>query len=295
MKLNPPASSSDLEAAREIARRLHQRRRREDRPAGDGPAPAPAAPRPQPLAPPPPRPVRPLAAPPPPPPAPEPPPEPPEVAALDDLPSFDAPAPAPEPPEDEAFSVEEPSPAMEEPALGDDEPPFGDTPEIEVEEPSVSPEEMVGSPEPPPFEDLPAPDAFAPEPSPFDVEVDEAGDAPESALPPSWDDVTDACLGLAQARGALLADPSGQVFAARGEWPEPGPNAIAAKLVSMMNRTLKDAPTRSISAPLMGLHLTAWRVPLDQGLVTAAFIADAPVRAEARPAIDTEIHRAAGI
>ncbi len=151
----------------------------------------------------------------------------------------------------------------------------------------------MGSPEPPPFEDLPAPDAFAPEPSPFDVEMDEAGDAPESALPPSWDDVTDACLGLAQARGALLADPSGQVFAARGEWPEPGPTAIAAKLVSMMNRTLKDAPTRSISAPLMGMHLTAWRVPLDQGLVTAAFIADQPVRTEARPAIDTEIHRAA--
>lgn len=295
MKLNPPASSSDLEAAREIARRLHQRRRREDRPAGEGPAPAPAAPRPQPLAPPPPRPVRPLAAPPPQPPPPQPPPPPaaPEVASLDDLPSFDAPAPDPEPPEDEAFSVEEPSPAMEEPALGDDEPPFGDTPEIEVEEPSVSPEEMVGSPEPPPFEDLPAPDALAPEPSPFDVEIDEAGDAPESALPPSWDDVTDACLGLAQARGALLADPSGQVFAARGEWPEPGPTAIAAKLVSMMNRTLKDAPTRSISAPLMGLHLTAWRVPLEQGLVTAAFIADQPVRTEARPAIDTEIHRAA--
>ena len=39
----------------------------------------------------------------------------------------------------------------------------------------------------------------------------------------------------------------------------------------------------------MGKHLTAWRVPLAEGLVTAAFIGDAPVRAEARPAIDTEI------
>jgi hypothetical protein len=28
--------------------------------------------------------------------------------------------------------------------------------------------------------------------------------------------------------------------------------------------------------------------------VTAAFIGDAPVRSEARPAIDTEIHRGAG-
>ena len=42
MKLSPPASSSDLEAAREIARRLYQRRRREDRPEmEDDYAPAP--------------------------------------------------------------------------------------------------------------------------------------------------------------------------------------------------------------------------------------------------------------
>jgi hypothetical protein len=106
--------------------------------------------------------------------------------------------------------------------------------------------------------------------------------------------VVDACRGLAQASGALVADPSGQVFAVRGDWPEPGPDAIAAKLVAMMNRTLRDAPTRSISAPLMGMHLTAWRVPLEQGLVTVAFVAEAPVRTEVRPAIDTEIHRGAG-
>jgi len=97
------------------------------------------------------------------------------------------------------------------------------------------------------------------------------------------------CKGLAQANGAMLVDPAGQVFAARGDWPPPGPDAIAGKLVTMMAKTLKDAPTRSISAPLMGMHLTAWRVPLSEGLVTAAFIGAAPVRAEARPAIDAEI------
>jgi len=37
MKLSPPASSSDLEAAREIARRLHQRRRRADQAEEAGP------------------------------------------------------------------------------------------------------------------------------------------------------------------------------------------------------------------------------------------------------------------
>jgi hypothetical protein len=102
------------------------------------------------------------------------------------------------------------------------------------------------------------------------------------------------CLSLAQAAGAMLVDPAGQVFATRGNWPAPGPGAIAGKLVAMMAKTLKDAPTRSISAPLMGMHLTAWRVPLSEGLVTAAFIGPAPVRAEARPAIDAEIHRGAG-
>ena len=116
----------------------------------------------------------------------------------------------------------------------------------------------------------------------------------EEPAPPSWDEIVETCKELAQANGAMLVDPAGQVFAARGDWPAPGPDAIATKLVTMMAKTLKDAPTRSISAPLMGMHLTAWRVPLSEGLVTAAFIGAAPVRAEARPAIDAEIHRGAG-
>ena len=167
---------------------------------------------------------------------------------------------------------------------------------MEVESPGVSPEEMVGSPEPPPVVEMPEPyEALS---SPFELDLDETGPPPDdddgAPAPPSWDDIVETCLELAQASGAMLVDPSGQVFAARGEWPEPGPDAIAAKLVSTMERTLRDAPTRSISAPLMGKHLTAWRVPLAEGLVTAAFIGDAPVRSEARPAIDTEIHRGAG-
>jgi hypothetical protein len=266
VKLSPPASSSDLEAARAIARRLH-RRRHEDRSEVDDDAPEP----PRPLEPPP---------------APEPSPAP----APPELPSWDEPVgeapPAPDAVFDPLAGVGEPS-AVEEPQADEG------MPDLEVEEPSVSPEELVGAPEAPALEDLPEAEAG---PSPFDVELDEAPaeEVVEVATPPSWDDVVVACLGLSQARGAMLVDPAGQVVAARGEWPEPGPDAIAAKLVATMERTLKDAPTRSISAPLMGRHLTAWRVPLPQGLVTAAFIGDSPVRAEARPAIDAEIHNAAG-
>jgi len=285
MKLSPPASSSDIEVARDIARRLHQRRRRQDRPGPDEPPVTRlGAPRPRPE---PPIPVAPRQRPAPVTPAPTP-----------GVPPWDEPADVPQLPGNAGFPLAdfgEPDTAAE--AIMD----AGEPPpevEVEVEEAGVSPEEMVGSGDGPPFDALPELEVDEAAPSAFDVELDEPDTSPEghfgAPAPPSWDDIVETCLGLAQASGAMLVDPSGQVFAARGEWPEPGPEAIAAKLVSTMARTLRDAPTRSISAPLMGRHLTAWRVPLAEGLATAAFIGDAPVRAEARPGIDSEIHRGAG-
>ena len=264
MKLSPPASSSDLEAAREIARRLHQRRRRQDRPGPEDRAAAlVGAPRPRSESP------APLAAPPGPPPV-TPPPK--AFRAAPEARSWAGPAseaPLRGGPGDLLAGFGEPAAAAEAVTDTAEHPP-----DSEVGETTVSPEEMVGSAGAPQFDEIP-------EPEPYEA-------------PPSWDDIVGTCLGLAQAKGAMLVGPSGQVFAARGEWPGPGPGTIAAKLVSTMERTLRDAPTRSISAPLMGKHLTAWRVPLAQGLVTAAFLGAASVRAEARPAIDTEIHRGAG-
>jgi hypothetical protein len=211
--------------------------------------------------------------------------------------------------------------------MDSEEPGDLDIPDIETS--AVSPEEMIGlrepepepvpepeaepepvpeaEPEPAPeaaaeaapaMEDLAEPAPAAP-PSPFEIDLDAdeppAGDdLVGGAVLPSWDDIADRCLELSRAGAAMLVDPAGQVFAARGEWPAPGPDPIAARLVSTMDRTLKDAPTRSISAPVGAKHLTAWRVPLSEGLVTVAFLADAPVAKEARPAIDTEIHRGAG-
>jgi hypothetical protein len=308
MKLSPPASSSDLEAAREIARRLHQHRRRDDQGATAWPAEeAPSRPRltPPPL-------PRPAPAEPPETPAlrAEAPPRPEPVRQLEPAleptlpePSFDI----PEAPPLERPSWSEPRAVASEPASLEDlagpaEPtPFGEEepqlqlepalPDVEMEEPPLSPEEMVGEPD---TEASPLEDLTDPESSPFDEALLEAPPAAEEPASPSWDEIVDTCRELAQARGAMLVDPAGQVFSARGDWPPPGPEAIATKLVAMMAKTLKDAPTRSISAPLMGLHHTAWRVPLNEGLVTAAFIGAAPVRADARPAIDDEIHRGAG-
>ncbi len=288
MKLNPPATSSDLDAAREIARRLHQRRRREDRP-GEPPRQA--------IAPPPPfRPPSPAGAVPgsrPKPAAAPPGPPPPsfEVHEPPEPPSWDEPTEGAEPAPDDLGSLSGFGEPADQELAGE-----GSLPPVDVEEGGISPEEMVGAPEPSPFEELPEESRYG-GPSPFDGEPGE-GEAPIEQVyespAPSWDEIVDACLAMAQATGAMLVDPAGQVFAARGEWPDPGPDAIASKLVSTMERTLKDAPTRSISAPLHGQHLTAWRVPIAEGLLTAAFIGEAPVRAEARPAIDSEILRGAG-
>ncbi|HXK12343.1 MAG TPA: hypothetical protein VMT70_22080 [Vicinamibacteria bacterium] len=288
MKLNPLASSSDLDVARETARRLHMRRRRGDHGAFDAPVPPlpPAALagtrlRPEPVPPTSPRVARssPLFDP----------------AALETPPppSWDEPV-GEAPPRDERLRD------VDEPALGgapsEEDVPL---PDVDVEGPSLSPDEMVGSAEPVSgLEDLAESEPPPVPPSPFEIDLDDAGPRAEdlvgaSALP-SWDDVVRRCLDVSQARAAMLVDPAGQVFAAQGDWPSPGPDMIAAKLVSTMDRTLKDAPTRSIQAPLAGRHLTAWRVPLSEGLVTIAFLGDAPVRTETRPGIDTEIHRGAG-
>jgi hypothetical protein len=321
MKLNPPASSSDLEAAREIARRLHQRRRRDDlsQTSAASRTQAAAAPSFAPRATPPPA-ARPTPASP----APagrEEPHEAPLGASLDDGPpetSFEIPfdtlaagptgeqrGPAePEPPSwDDVNAEAAPEPAPTPEGLGgiDDDldlPPreapaeeatAADLPDpglpgFEVEDSSegaVSPDEMVGNP--PGGEEAPAGFGAPLGESPFD-----------EPSPPSWDEIVENCREIAGAAGAMLIDPAGQVFAARGEWPEPGTEAIASRLVAMMERALRDTPTRSVSAPVGGSHLTAWRVPLSEGLVTAAFIAPSPLHADVRSAVDGEIRRGAG-
>jgi hypothetical protein len=305
MKLNPPASSSDLEIAREIARRLHQTRRRADLPRPRAvattvaPAPAPA---PDTKASPP-APVEPSGMPAPAP-FPEPPPLPPAIEIEEDQPpSWDVQVET-----SEAEDAGDVNALSADEILGDhdgsplDDVADGPSAEAPAEPPPFDIEEDAVPEPPPPM----VPDEAPLDASPFDeVDVDapepaapEAG--PEDLLdaapsPPSWDEIIHSCLAQSQARGAMLVGPAGQAFAVEGEWPRPGAEAIAAKLVAMLDRTLRDAPTRSVSAPLAGLHLTAWRVPLAEGLVTVAFIAEAPLRAELRPAIDAEIGRGGGV
>ena len=324
MKLNPPGSSSDLEVARAIARRLHHRARG-TKPVPEPPATAPAPPAP--ATPPPPAvvsPPEPRALEPQPPAldAPELEPEPPVLPASEPAGVYGADTGEiqPEPPgladvqenaleqlppggygpamgSFQAASNEQTAWSNEDTAGGDDAladlaaPPS--TPGLEGLEPpesGVSPEDLLPEqPAPPDWSD----------PGALEADWGSEGEPAAKAEAPieatsSWDDVADSCLALAPALGAMLVDPVGQVLTSRGDWPEPGPEAIAGRLVSMMERKLRDAPTRSVSAPLAGQHLTAWRVPAHEGYLTIVFMADAPLKADIRPAIDTAIQAAGG-
>ncbi len=312
MKLSAPGSSSDLETARQIAHRLHQVARPGERPGRGSPAAASLAratvppPRPQPALPRPPQPERaPALELPPPAPAPS-------------RPSAPAPEFAQEPAPDEPAppSWDERSPESTGPvdvdalsALADDvaEPaasPVDEEAAIEIEETDATLADIVGETGYPAIENeegepgpLTAEPALASEPSPFDdAPLGEAVSEELFDVPPamsSWEEVVENCMTITDSRGAMLVDPQGQVLATRGYWPEPGAEAIATRLVAMMQKTLKDAPTRSVSAPVGTLQLTAWRVPLADGLVTTAFLSEAPLRAELRTPVDAEILRGA--
>jgi len=276
MKLSPPASSSDIDAAREVARRLNLIATPPE-PARPLPDYAPLKARDGNLAPPPRRPSAPAWEPAPPSVAPVPPPlsprpEPPPVAVVDDAPA------TPEVEEVEA----KPNPDLE----------VEPTPKRSSAPPVVAPPMPVEPPHP-----------VAPEPPPApleeveELEEDMGPDEPIAAIesavaaPITWPEIVATCLSLAEAKGALVINPEGRVVAVSGDWPAPGAEAIAARLVPAMDKALKDAPTRSVSVPLGGLHLTAWRAPMAQGLVTVGFVADAPLRPDLRPAIDATVRQ----
>jgi hypothetical protein len=169
--------------------------------------------------------------------------------------------------------------------------------------PEVTPERSSAPPVVAPPMPVEPPRPLAPEPPPApleeveEIEEDMGPDEPlasiESAVaaPITWPEIVATCLSLTEAKGALVINPEGHVVAVSGEWPAPGAEAIAARLVPAMDKALKDAPTRSVSVPLGGLHLTAWRAPMAQGLVTVGFVADAPLRPDLRPAIDTAVRQ----
>jgi hypothetical protein len=155
--------------------------------------------------------------------------------------------------------------------------------ELEVPADSVSPADLVNG-----WGD----ESPAGEPGGAELEPEIAPD--DLSTPPSWDDLADACLVGARAHGIMIVDATGQIVTARGQWPEPGPEAIGRRLVAMMERALADAPTRSVSAPLAGEHLTAWRVRVAEGYMTVVFMAESTLDNDARAAVDDEIHRTLG-
>ena len=207
--------------------------------------------------------------------------------------------PVPPPPEDEDVGALADEPlditADDEPiGIVDEPPPRRSEPNIELEvdtaiEDEPPPLSAAGSTHLPDFEEETDARGSRAEAEP-DLEL--VGDfEDEKPAPPSWSDILQDCLFLARARGALLISPEGNVTAFCGDWPPPGVEAIAVRLVPAMEKALKGAPTRSVSVPLGALHLTAWRVPLTTGLVTVGFVAEGQLKPEVRPTIDAELKR----
>jgi hypothetical protein len=142
-----------------------------------------------------------------------------------------------------------------------------------------------------------------PEPSfpPPLVEIEEENlgvlpeEEPAAEPPPSWAQILDDCLYLARARSALVMDRGGRVVEARGEWPKNTLEKIAVRLKSAMDKAAASATGAETSLlvelQLGAFWLTGLRVVLADSPAIAGFLAQAPLRAEVRPALENELAR----
>jgi len=270
------------------------------------PAPEPVRPAPEPHRPAPSRPPADLIVEaPPPPPRPTPPPRP-ETRAEAPRPAPPPPPraePEPEPPP--APDAFEPSPAFEAPQ--EFAPAWESAPAFEsegpgIEEPQEVPqEEEIAAPS---FEAVEDEAAAEPPPTPPATELEEENlgvlpedgeEAPAAEPPPSWAQILDDCLYLARARSALVMDRGGRVVEARGEWPKNTLEKIAVRLKSAIDKAVASSTGTETSVlvelQLGAFWLTGIRVVVADSPAVAGFLAQAPLRAEVRPALEGELSR----
>jgi hypothetical protein len=241
-------------------------------PEAPPPAPRPVPPRPEPRAEAP-RPV------PPPPPLPEPEPEPPAADAFEPSPAF-------EPPPGFAPAFE-PSPAFEDSGTAIEEEQEREEEEIAAPNLDAGDDEAVEEPPPPPAVEL--------EEENLGVLPEDAEEPPAGEPPPSWAQILDDCLYLARARSALVMDRGGRVVEARGEWPKNTLEKIAVRLKSAIDKAVASATDGDtpllVELQLGAFWLTGIRVMNGDSPAIAGFLAQAPLRAEVRPALEGELSR----
>jgi hypothetical protein len=201
------------------------------------------------------------------------------------------PEPEPEPPAPDAF---EPSPAFAlafEPAPAPES--AGPAGEEQPEEEEIAAPNLDAVDEETPDE--------APPPPGVEIEEENLGvlsdeeEATDAEPPPSWAQILDDCLYLARARSALVMDRSGRVVEARGEWPKNTLEKIAVRLKSAIDKAVASSTGTETSIlvelQLGAFWLTGIRVMVSDSPAVAGFLAQAPLRAEVRPALEGELSR----
>lgn len=194
-------------------------------------------------------------------------------------------------------------------------------------EPASAIEALTGPAPAPAAEAPPAPEAPAPEPEPAvpapppppvpEAETDADADKTDPARavdtstvrlraskldalvdglvqrpPKPWSTVLQSAMFLGQSVGALLADAGGKLVASTGQWPTGKVEAIAARLLPMLEKARRFQPEDPPATIRLGSQvITAWRLQAEGQLLTAAFLAETPLPADLRPGIDSILRR----
>jgi hypothetical protein len=124
-----------------------------------------------------------------------------------------------------------------------------------------------------------------PEPAEFEEDLE----------PVAWPQILEDCVYLARGRGAFVMNAKGQISEVTGPWPKPKIEPIGARLMKLMDEEererAKGAPPVTPTLQLGTFCLTGLRVTIAGQDLTVGLIAETPLPAEARPAVEAELRR----
>lgn len=104
---------------------------------------------------------------------------------------------------------------------------------------------------------------------------------------PTWDTLLLTSQALADAKAAMVVGSDGDVIAATGDWPKVGAQAVASKLLPLAARKLDAGGL--VPVKMAGQVLTAWRLESSGQQLTVALLASSAVPEDLRPEVDQQL------